>query len=368
MPAFDRQTALRDAPEVLRAFAKRADPALTHELMVFARCLFVLGERALRDCDAATVAAFLEPARGLDLYDTRQRMFSLLRELVPNPAFDVAPQAGDPEARRSARRLRRRWYYHELRRRSAARLAALSQADALRTERRSMPFYAALRSAFGDPTPDSSHFAPVVERVVAFLEGRPAPKVLDVACAYGQLLGLIHERVPSARLVGTDILSMPGRIVALGHVMPLRGASFDVVTSTSLLEHVVDPEALVREIARLVRPDGLVVAVTTSIHVVFLTRNPLSYAEGLLSTAWPDVLPPHHHLYEPLTPLTMPHHAFTRHETRSLFARHFGAVEVSTLHYGHLRKFGLESVAPRIPLLRHFGGQLLIVAREPRSA
>lgn len=190
--------------------------------------------------------------------------------------------------------------------------------------------------------------------------------MLDIACAYGLLLKEIGDRTPSAKPLGTDILSMPGRIVAVGHDQPLKSATFDVVTSTSLLEHIPDADAQVKEYARLVKPDGLVASVTTAIHTVALSRNPLSYLRGLASTMMPTLLPPHHHLYEPLSPLTLPHRAFTRHEMRALFEKYFRKVEVRTMHFLHLRKFGLEGLAPYLPGFKHFGGQMVIFAQEPK--
>jgi 2-polyprenyl-3-methyl-5-hydroxy-6-metoxy-1,4-benzoquinol methylase len=363
MASFENQTQLRDVPDVLQLFKEGAEPALLNELLVFARCLFVSGEHGFAEADADDVAAFLQPAMGLELHDTRQRMFERLRRFVPNPAYDVPPEPGDP----ALRRLEPKALGAEVHRRTKDKLRRLTQADALRTERRSMPFYAALREIFGRPTPDTSHYAPIVERVGAFLSAKPVARALDIACAYGLLIQQLRKKAPRTQFYGTDILSMPGRIVALGHQQPLRSASFDAVTATSLLEHVVDPDALVREMARLVRPDGLVGAVTTTVHTLFLNRNPWSYVEGLFSTLSPQLLSPHHHLYEPLSPLTLPHRAFTRQQMTTLFEKYFREVEVFTVHFAHLRKFGLEGIAPEVPLLRHFGGQLVIFAKRPKG-
>jgi len=361
MPSFENQTGLRDVPAVLRRFKDGADPAELNELLVFGRCLFVRGEHGFAEADGADVAAFLEPAAGLELHEIRRRMFARLKTLVPNPAYDV------PASSQRPRHLAPKALREEVHRRTSEKLSRLTQADALRTERRSMPFYAAVREVFGRPTPDTSHYAPIVERVGAFLASRPAgARSLDIACAYGLLIQQLQRRAPGAQFLGTDILSMPGRIVGLGHQQPLRSASFDAVTSTSLLEHVVDPEALVREMARLVKPDGLVGAVTTAIHTVFLNRNPLSYVEGLFSTLAPGLLPPHHQLYEPLSPLTLPHRAYTRQQMQALFAKYFREVEVFTIHFTHLKKFGLDGVASSLPLLKDFGGQLVIFAKQPR--
>jgi len=47
-------------------------------------------------------------------------------------------------------------------------------------------------------------------------------------------------------------------IAAAGELLPLRSALADLVFSVNALDHCADPEAVVRECARLARPGGLV--------------------------------------------------------------------------------------------------------------
>ena len=89
-------------------------------------------------------------------------------------------------------------------------------------------------------------------------------EVLDVGCGdrpYEQLLA------GASRIVGFDVPGNPhadlhGSIDAL----PVEDASFDVVLCLQVLEHVPDPAAAVRELRRVVRPGGRVLASTHGVY------------------------------------------------------------------------------------------------------
>jgi SAM-dependent methyltransferase len=56
-------------------------------------------------------------------------------------------------------------------------------------------------------------------------------------------------------LAGYDVRFLKGEVAALG----LPDACFDAIVCTEVLEHCADPESVLREMARLLRPDGVAV-------------------------------------------------------------------------------------------------------------
>ena len=109
--------------------------------------------------------------------------------------------------------------------------------------------------------------------VDAVAASRPAPgRILDVATGTAGVALQLAERT-GAEVVGVDLTepmlrrgrrrvagtTHEGRIeLVLGRAeqLPFPDSSFDAVTFTYLLRYVADPAATLRELARVLRPDG----------------------------------------------------------------------------------------------------------------
>jgi SAM-dependent methyltransferase/uncharacterized protein YbaR (Trm112 family) len=71
------------------------------------------------------------------------------------------------------------------------------------------------------------------------------------------------------RLVASDIYSSPSTdVLADGHFLPFRDASFDGVAAQAVLEHVLDPALVVAEMYRVLKPGGIVYAETSFMEQV----------------------------------------------------------------------------------------------------
>jgi len=189
--------------------------------------------------------------------------------------------------------------------------------------------------------------------LVSRIEAGPDDRVLDVACGTGAV-ALELVRAHGCRVVGIDqssemLSAGRSRIASAGRAglielregraeeLPFPDASFDALTFTYLLRYVDDPGATVRELARVVRPGGIVAGLEffiprnalARISWKLYTRTALPLLGGLASPGW-------HHVGEFLGPSI---EAFwTRSPLERLldFWRHAGLedVQVRTLSLG----------------------------------
>ena len=100
------------------------------------------------------------------------------------------------------------------------------------------------------------------------LQGRE-PLVLVVGGgAIGAGASALYEN-RDVRIVGTDVYASPNTdVVADGHFLPFKDGVFDGVWIQAVLEHVLEPSAVVAEIHRVLKPGGVVYADTPFIQQV----------------------------------------------------------------------------------------------------
>jgi SAM-dependent methyltransferase len=127
-----------------------------------------------------------------------------------------------------------------------------------------------LAELLGDRIPaDHSRKVIADDYAVAWLgrPGRPRdPRVLDLGCGTGDSVDLFRSLEPRVRWTGADIERSPevaertrsdAEFVTFDGVhLPCADASFDLVYSKQVLEHVRSPEPLLAEVARVLGPGG----------------------------------------------------------------------------------------------------------------
>jgi 2-polyprenyl-3-methyl-5-hydroxy-6-metoxy-1,4-benzoquinol methylase len=205
----------------------------------------------------------------------------------------------------------------------------------------------------------------------------PAESLLDAGCGDGRFLAAV-ARVPNrpGRLVGCDISERilqtaaeavaregaPAEFVRANlEQLPFPDRSFDRVLSVQVIEHLLDPAAGIRELARVLQPGGTLVLSTDN------TRSYFSRALNLPRTTLVRAL----HMRGRHAKVTFPHRSFTREEVVS-------AVQSCGLEITHVETFrfhidgvetapvqrALNAIDRAIPSHR-WGDILAVVASKP---
>jgi ubiquinone/menaquinone biosynthesis C-methylase UbiE len=107
----------------------------------------------------------------------------------------------------------------------------------------------------------------VVNLVAATLDGHTPEEVLDIGCGTGRLLRRAALHWPTVRLIGIDpaegmiararLLTPSATFhIGRGEELPLPDSSADVAFSTISFHHWENQAAGLREVARVLRPEG----------------------------------------------------------------------------------------------------------------
>jgi len=160
-------------------------------------------------------------------------------------------------------------------------------------------------------TTDSGGFNPTYQRHVAAYRLcaplLPAGRVLDLGCGIGHSYRELAPRVTVG--VDLDAGALAGQeretVRADMRRLPFGGRSFAAVLSVQSIEHVPDPEAVLREVARVLEPGG---------RAVFVTPNRLTFGR-------PDeIIDPYHYV------------EYDARQLAALCAPFFAGVEVAGIH------------------------------------
>lgn len=122
-------------------------------------------------------------------------------------------------------------------------------------------FYAGLRSISRDRETDLNRAC--VEAIIGTIKDTDR-SLLDLGCGNGFLLWRVCQERPGLKLAGVDVKPPAARdgfefVEANIEALPFPDRSFDVITMNHVLEHLLNPEAVLREIRRVARRAFIIV-------------------------------------------------------------------------------------------------------------
>lgn len=111
--------------------------------------------------------------------------------------------------------------------------------------------------------------------VLQAMPARPGGTLLDVGCADGALTVRLADKVQAGRVLGVELAEQflePARangvelhVADVNRELPFEDASIDVVHSNQVIEHLPGTDQFLRELRRVVRPDGYVLLSTNNL-------------------------------------------------------------------------------------------------------
>jgi methionine biosynthesis protein MetW len=104
----------------------------------------------------------------------------------------------------------------------------------------------------------------------------PSPRtILDIGCGRGTLLEQLRAQLPDAALFGVDISEntaaatrargFDARAADVSTGLPFPDERFDCVVFGEVIEHLFDPDAALREISRVLTPNGTAIVTTPNL-------------------------------------------------------------------------------------------------------
>ena len=113
------------------------------------------------------------------------------------------------------------------------------------------------------------HTDPRLNKIIQLVEQLSPGSLLDVGCGNGYLLNQLVSRI-YAELCGIDVYDMKPenwiyKSADLTKGIPFEEESFEVVVFGEVIEHVPDPDFLLEEIWRVLKPGGKVIVTTPNL-------------------------------------------------------------------------------------------------------
>lgn len=156
------------------------------------------------------------------------------------------------------------------------------------------------------------------------IKWRGDEQVLDVGCGTGRYYELLAAKYPQLRYTGIDFSPgmlqkhpATGRLIqADAQLLPYGDNTFDVVMANHMLFHVPDIDIAIAEFRRVMKPNGVLMATTNSLHT--MPEFQVLFRRAIVLLGAPGAVP--------ITPPAPPSDLFALENGGRQLARHFYAV------------------------------------------
>jgi len=123
---------------------------------------------------------------------------------------------------------------------------------------------------------------PRLKKIISLTSSLNPKKILDVGCGNGFLLNELSNSLPKSSLTGVDVYTIPKnkrwsyKKADITKGLPFDNSSFDCVIIGEVIEHVPDPDFLLKETYKVLQKNGT---------LIISTPNLVSWANRLLVLA-----------------------------------------------------------------------------------
>jgi SAM-dependent methyltransferase len=124
-------------------------------------------------------------------------------------------------------------------------------------------------------------------QILAALEPRPGARLLDLGTSEGEFTGRVAGRLGAVSVTGVELIEEHAAVARgrgidvvradLDEGLPFEDGAFDVLHANQVIEHVRRTDTFLREIRRVLAPDGLACISTNNLSS---WHNVLSLALG----------------------------------------------------------------------------------------
>lgn len=113
------------------------------------------------------------------------------------------------------------------------------------------------------------------------LRGRRPARALDLGCGYGGFLSGLRELCDAVFPSDISVESLahcaergfPLGVASSGYALPYADAAFDLVCLFDAIEHIPDDERVMREVARVLAPGGLVLVTVPAYQFLYANND-----------------------------------------------------------------------------------------------